>query len=131
MIRLGIMVFLLLLTFSEFFNLTDRGMRFEYYRDVQYIAFFVTGFCLGILYLVLTFRFLGSIVLFRVQILADLFLITWWVILTGGSFSGFSFLYMLALFFYGRMLGMRTIFLSSILVWITIFLISCVQFYFP
>ena len=91
-IRLGIMVFLLVLAISEVMNLTDRGMRLEVNRNVQYILFFVTGFSLSIIYLLATKRFIGSIILYRFQLFADLFLTTWWVVLTGGSFSTFVFL---------------------------------------
>jgi two-component system sensor histidine kinase PilS (NtrC family) len=130
-IRLGIMVFLLLLVISEAMNLSDRGMRLELYREAQYILFFVTGFSLSIVYILAARRFIGSMLLFRLQLLADLFLTTWWVVLTGGSFSGFVVLYILCLFFYGRIVGFRTIVLSSLAVWIVLFFISCVQFYFP
>jgi len=130
-IRLGIMVFLLVLAISEVLNLSDRGMRLEVNRNVQYILFFVTGFSLSIVYLLATKRFIGSFFLFRFQLFADLFLITWWVLLTGGSFSAFVFLYILGLFFYGRIVGFQTILFSSFLVWILLFLISCLQFYFP
>lgn len=130
-IRLGIMVFLLLLVISEVMNLSDRGLRLEIHREAQYILFFVTGFSLSIVYILTARRFIGSMLLFRLQLLADLFLTTWWVVLTGGSFSGFVFLYILCLFFYGRIVGFRTIALSSLAVWVILFLISCVQFYFP
>ena len=130
-IRLGIMVFLLVLAISEVMNLTDRGMRLEVNRNVQYILFFVTGFSLSIVYLLATKRFIGSIILYRFQLFADLFLTTWWVVLTGGSFSTFVFLYILSLFFYGRIVGFHTIIFSSFIVWVLLFLISCVQFYFP
>ena len=130
-IRLGIMVFLLVLVISEILNLSDRGMRLEFARDIQYILFFVSGFSLSVIYLLASRRFIGSMGLFRFQLSADLFLTTWWVVLTGGSFSAFVFLYLLSLFFYGRILGFRTVAVSSIIVWVLLFLISCIQFYFP
>lgn len=130
-IRLGIMVFLLMLAVSEVLNLSDRGMRLEIDRDLQYILFFVSGFSLSIAYLAASKRFMGSMTLFRLQLAADLFLTTWWVLLTGGSFSSFVFLYVLCLFFYGRIVGFQTIVVSSFVVWVVLFLISCVQFYFP
>ncbi len=130
-IRLGIMVFLLMLAVSEVLNLSDRGMRLELYRDVQYILFFVCGFFLSVVYLAASKRFMGSMALFRFQLSADLFLTTWWVLLTGGSFSAFVFLYLLCLFFYGRIVGFQTIVVSSCVVWALLFLISCVQFYYP
>jgi two-component system sensor histidine kinase PilS (NtrC family) len=130
-IRLGIMVFLLMLAFSEALNLSDRGMRLEFYRDTQYILFFVSGFFLSIVYLVAAKRFIRSMALFRFQLIADLTLTTWWVLLTGGSFSAFVFLFLLCLFFYGRIVGFQTIVVSSFAVWVLLFLISCVQFYYP
>ena len=130
-IRLGIMVFLLVLVISEILNLSDRGMRLELARDIQYIFFFVFGFSLSVIYLLASRRFIGSMGLFRFQLSADIFLTTWWVVLTGGSFSAFVFLYLLSLFFYGRILGFRTVVVSSVIVWILLFLISCIQFYFP
>lgn len=129
-IRLGIMVFLLILAISEVLNLSDRGMRLEVNRDLQYILFFVVGFFLSIVYILTAKKFISAH-LFRIQLYADLFLTTWWVVLTGGSFSGFVFLYILCIFFYGRIVGFQTIILSSFLVWVLLFLISCVQFYFP
>jgi nitrogen-specific signal transduction histidine kinase len=130
-IRLGIMVFLLLLAIADIVNISDRGMRLEVSRDFQYILFFVSGFLLSIIYLLATKRFIGSFVLFRFQLFADIFLTTWWVVLTGGSFSAFVFLYILCLFFYGRIIGFKTIVFSSLIVWILLFFISCVQFYYP
>ena len=130
-IRLGIMVFLLMLAVSEILNLSDRGMRLEVDRDVQYILFFASGFALSAVYLLASKRFIGSMGLFRFQLTADLFLTTWWIVLTGGSFSAFMILYFLCLFFYGRIVGFQTIVFSSIAVWVLLFLISCVQFYFP
>jgi two-component system sensor histidine kinase PilS (NtrC family) len=53
------------------------------------------------------------------------------VLLTGGSFSAFVFLFLLCLFFYGRIVGFQTIVVSSFAVWVLLFLISCVQFYYP
>lgn len=130
-IRLGIMVFLLFLAISDVMNISDRGLRLEVSRDLQYIAFFVCGFSLSIAYLISAQRFIGSFFLFRFQLYADIVLTTWWVLLTGGSFSAFAFLYILCLFFYGRIVGFKTIISSSFLVWILLFLISCVQFYYP
>ncbi|ACU91195.1 signal transduction histidine kinase, nitrogen specific, NtrB [Desulfomicrobium baculatum DSM 4028] len=130
-IRLGIMVFLLLLAIAEIINISDRGMRLEINRDLQYILFFVSGFSLSIIYLLAAKRFIGSFLLFRLQLFADIFLTTWWVVLTGGSFSAFAFLYILCLFFYGRIIGFKTIIISSFLVWILLFIISCFQFYYP
>jgi signal transduction histidine kinase len=130
-IRLGIMVFLLVLVISEILNLSERGMRLELARDIQYILFFVSGFSLSVIYLLASKRFIGSMALFRFQLSADLFLTTWWVVLTGGSFSAFVFLYLLSLFFYGRILGFRTVAVSSVIVWVLLFLISCIQFFFP
>jgi two-component system sensor histidine kinase PilS (NtrC family) len=125
------LLMLLMLAVSEVLNLSDRGMRLEIDRDIQYILFFVCGFFLSVVYLAASKRFMGSIALFRFQLSADLFLTTWWVLLTGGSFSSFVFLYLLCLFFYGRIVGFQTIVVSSFIVWVLLFLISCVQFYFP
>lgn len=130
-IRLGIMVFLLVLVMSEVTGLSERGMRLEIQREAQYILYFIAGFGLSIVYLLAARRFIGSMLLFRFQLLADLFLTTWWVVLTGGTFSGFVVLYILCLFFYGRIVGFKSIVLSSLVVWVLLFLISCVQFYFP
>lgn len=130
-IRLGIMVFLLFLAISDVMNISDRGMRLDVHRDSQYIVFFVCGFSLSIVYILATRKFIGSFLLFRFQLFADIFLTTWWVVLTGGSFSAFAFLYILCLFFYGRIIGFKTILFSSILVWILLFIISCIQFYYP
>lgn len=130
-IRLGIMVFLLFLAISDVMNISDRGMRLDVNRDIQYILFFVCGFSLTIVYLLAAKKFISSFLLFRFQLFADIILTTWWVLLTGGSFSAFVFLYILCLFFYGRIIGFKTIIISSILVWILLFFISCVQFYYP
>jgi two-component system sensor histidine kinase PilS (NtrC family) len=130
-IRLGIMVFLLFLAISDVMNISDRGMRLDVNRDIQYILFFVCGFSLSIVYLLAAKKFISSFLLFRFQLFADIILTTWWVLLTGGSFSSFVFLYILCLFFYGRIIGFKTIIISSILVWILLFFISCIQFYYP
>lgn len=130
-IRLGIMVFLLFLAISDVMNISDRGMRLDVNRDIQYILFFVCGFSLSIVYLLAAKKFISSFLLFRFQLFADIILTTWWVLLTGGSFSAFVFLYILCLFFYGRIIGFKTIIISSILVWILLFFISCIQFYYP
>ena len=130
-IRLGIMVFLLFLAISDVMNISDRGMRLDVNRDSQYIFFFVCGFFLSIVYLLAAKKFIGSFLLFRFQLYADIILTTWWVLLTGGSFSSFVFLYILCLFFYGRIIGFKTIIISSFIVWILLFAISCVQYYYP
>lgn len=130
-IRLGIMVFLLLLSLAEIINISDRGMRLEVNRDFQYILFFVSGFSLSIVYLLATRKIIGSFLFFTFQLFGDIFLTTWWVVLTGGSFSAFVFLYILCLFFYGRIVGFKVIIFSSFFVWILLFIISCFQFYFP
>ena len=130
-IRLGIMVFLLFLAISDVMDISDRGMRLDVSRDFHYILFFVCGFSLSIVYLLATKKFISSFLLFRFQLFADLMLTTWWVLLTGGSFSAFVFLYILCLFFYGRIIGFQTIIISSFIVWILLFIISCVQFYYP
>lgn len=130
-IRLGIMVFLLMLAVSEVLNLSDRGMRLEVDRHAQYLLFFVSGFALSAVYLLASRRFIASMALFRFQLAGDLLLTTWWIVLTGGSFSVFVVLYILSLFFYGRIVGFQAIVLSSVVVWVLLFLISCVQFYHP
>jgi two-component system sensor histidine kinase PilS (NtrC family) len=130
-IRLGIMVFILVLAISELMNLSDPEMRLQFYRDRQYIFFFVVGFGLSIYNILSGTGFIGSFSHFRFQLFADIVLITWWVLLTGGSFSGFVFLYLLCLFFYGRMTGFLTILMASLLVWVLLFAVSCIQFYYP
>lgn len=106
-------------------------MRLEVNRDFQYILFFVSGFSLSIVYLLATRKIIGSFLFFTFQLFGDIFLTTWWVVLTGGSFSAFVFLYILCLFFYGRIVGFKVIIFSSFFVWILLFIISCFQFYFP
>ena len=70
-IRLGIMVFLLMLAVSEVLNLSDRGMRLEVDRHAQYLLFFVSGFALSAVYLLASRRFIASMALFRFQLAGD------------------------------------------------------------
>lgn len=131
LIRLAILVFLLLLGMSEVLGLTDRGMRFEPFHDLQYILFFVVGFSFSIAFLAMSSRYFASLAFYRVQLAIDLALASWWVLLTGVTFSGFVFLYVLSLFFYGRIVGFKTIMVGSGCSLLTVFLMSCIQYYYP
>lgn len=130
-VRLGILIFLLLLVVAEWMNFVDRGTRLQYYRDAFYILFFFFGFGLNIFYLVSSNSFIRSFNFFRFQFVADIFLITWWVVLTGGTFSGFILLYILGIFFYGRFLGFKSAGYVSVIILCILFVLSCFQFYFP
>lgn len=131
MIRLGIMMLLFGLFILETFNFFNRGMQFELYRDIQCISFFVIGFSLVIFHIFYVHKLYYSISFFVFQFITDLFLITWWVILTGGVFSGFYFLYIVLIFFYGRIVGFKESLFSSFLICFFIFIVSCIQFYYP
>lgn len=130
-IRLGVLAFLLVLAASERLNLSDPEMRFEFYKDELYTGFFVLGFALNVGYLAFKNYFLGSLFFFRFQMLADMGLLTLWVFVTGGTFSGFLIIYILAIFFYGKFLGFKMSAAVSAALCLTLFLISCVQFYSP
>ena len=126
MIRLGIMILLFGLFILETFNFFNRGMQFELYRDIQCISFFVIGFSLVIFHIFYVHKVYYSISFFVFQFITDLFLITWWVILTGGVFSGFYFLYIVLIFFYGRIVGFKESLFSSFLICFVIFIVSCI-----
>lgn len=131
MIRLGIMVFLLFLINTQIFNFSERGICFYYNQDIQYIIFFVLGFSFNIFYILITLKYIASLFVFRIQLVIDYLLSTWWIVLTGGSFSGFLFIYVLILFSYGKILGFRTVQISSFVILLTVFTISTIQFYHP
>lgn len=130
-IRLGVLAVFLALALSERLNLSDPHLRFAFYKDALYTVFFVLGFACNIGYLSFKNRFLGSLFFFRFQMLADMGLLTWWVFLTGGIFSDFLFIYILAIFFYGRFLGVTISSTVSAALCMSLFLVSCVQFYYP
>lgn len=131
MMRLGVLTFLLILAVSERLNLSDPNLRFVLCKEELYTTFFVLGFALNIGYLKFNKRFFSSLFFFRFQMLADMGLLTWWVFLTGGVFSGFLLIYILAIFFYGKFLGVKISAAVSVALCISLFLISCVQFYYP
>ena len=107
----------------ETFNFVNKGMQFELYRDIQCISFFVIGFSLVIFHIFYVHKVYYSISFFVFQFITDLFLITWWVILTGGVFSGFYFLYIVLIFFYGRIVGFKESLFSSFLICFVIFIV--------
>lgn len=131
MIRLGIMVFLLILAASEWLGLSDPELRFRLWRQLCYMIFFVSGFGLNLTYLLFQDRLLRSRAFAPLQLVMDGVLTTAWVFLTGGIFSGFLFIYVLGIFFYGRFLKFSTMLGASCGLCVILFLVSCVQFYFP
>lgn len=131
MVRLGIMVFLLILVNTQIFNFAHRELYFSYNKDLHYVLFFVLGFSFNIFYILITRKYIASVFVFQIQLFIDYALITWWIVLTGGSFSGFLFIYVLMVFSYGKVLGFNTVVLSSFVILITVFIISSIQFYYP
>lgn len=131
MVRLGIMVYLLILAASEWIGLSDPELRFQPWRHIFYVTFFLTGFGLNLAYLLgqnwlLRYRFF-----FSLQLGWDIFLTTVWVFLTGGILSGFLFIFILILFFYGKFFELRQLVVLFFLLCLILFFISCIQFFFP
>lgn len=130
-IRLGILFFLLILAAAERFNLSDPEFRFRIMQEELYIIFFVFGFSLSLSYLIFNKYFVKSFLFFKLQFFLDIFLLTFWVFISGGIFSGFLFIYILCLFFYGKVLGLKYSILTAVFLCCILFAISCFQFYFP
>ena len=131
MIRLGIMVFLLILAISEWLGLSDPELRFRPWRQLCYMLFFVSGFGLNLTYLLFQGRLLRSRFFSAFQLVMDGVLTTAWVFLTGGILSVFLFIYILGIFFYGKFLKFTVMLGASCALCGVLFLVSCVQFYFP
>lgn len=131
MIRLGIMVFLLILAGSEWLGLSDPELRFRPWRQILYVVFFLAGFGCNLAYLVLQRVLLRRRLFFHVQLGLDTALTSAWVFLTGGILSVFLFVYILSIFFYGKFLKFKTIVRTGFFLCLVLFAMSCVQFYFP
>lgn len=131
MIRLLIMVFLLGLVILESLGFFSREMQFQLHQEIQNTLFFIVAFSLGIFYIFYVHKLYYSLYFFIFQFIADLFLSIWWITLTGVVFSGFYFLCIILIFFYGRIIGFKWSLFASFFISLIIFIISCMQFYFP
>lgn len=131
MIRLGIMVFLLILAASEWLGLSDPELRFKPWRQILYVVFFLVGFGCNLSYLLWQNVLLRQGFFFHFQLAFDVVLTTTWVFLTGGILSVFLFIYILTIFFYGKFLQFKVIVATVGLLCLILFGISCVQFYWP
>jgi PAS domain S-box-containing protein len=81
---------------------------FRFFLDPKYTAFLVFGFGMTAFFLFTWSLFNNILFFFRLQLGADLLLVAFLVILTGGIISNFFFLFLGLIFLYGRILGIRT-----------------------
>lgn len=127
--RLGLVTVCLLAVVAEWLQLSVRELVFIPQRQLLYGIFFFLGFGANIIYLVLYRWFLQQWLFFASQIAVDVALATFWIFLTGVTFSPFLFIIFIMIFYYGKFHGIHTSIFISIFFAIIIFLLSSFQFY--
>ena len=114
-VRLGLLGCLVLLTAVNWTGLPVFQDRFVFFQGGVFTWFLVLGFSLNIFYLLFWKQISNLYRFFQLQLTSDLLLAGFWIILSGGVSSGFIFLFLLIVFFYGRIFGIRGMFLISLL----------------
>ncbi|MFW5931981.1 MAG: two-component system sensor histidine kinase NtrB [Desulfohalobiaceae bacterium] len=88
-----------------------EGQQREYlglFLEPAYTGFLVSGFGLTLFFLLSWPYFQNILLFFRLQLVADLCLASYLILLTGGLQSHFSFIFLALIFLYGRILGLKT-----------------------
>ncbi|MGM0423390.1 MAG: two-component system sensor histidine kinase NtrB [Thermodesulfobacteriota bacterium] len=88
-----------------------EGPQREYlglFLEPAYTVFLVSGFGLTLFFLLGWPYFQNTLFFFRLQLVADLCLAAYLILLTGGLQSHFSFIFLALIFLYGRILGLKT-----------------------
>jgi two-component system sensor histidine kinase PilS (NtrC family) len=129
--RLGIVTVCLLTVIAEWLHLSVREMVFIPQRQLLYGIFFFFGFGANIVYLLLQRWFLHEHWFFSSQIVIDIILSTFWIFLTGVTFSPFLFIIFIMIFYYGKFHGIQKSIIISFVFIFSLFFLSCFQFYFP
>jgi two-component system sensor histidine kinase PilS (NtrC family) len=129
--RIGIIFVFLIIVIFELLNFVNREIIFIPFRQQLYIIFFCIGFGANIFYIFLYKYLLYNKFFFISQIYLDIILILIWLIITGVTFSPFIFLIFIMIFYYGKYHGIKFSIFISIIFAISLFIISCFQFYYP
>ena len=104
--RLIFLLFLLIPLSLTWMVSPGQGNTFYALPEVGYQIFLICGFLLTIVFLLVRNLFFNRIVFFWIQLGADLTLVCFLLLITGGLKSNFAFIGLALLFFYGRTLGL-------------------------
>lgn len=108
LVRLAFLFMLLLPLGLAWMARMEASTYLGFFLIPEYSAFLVAASSLTLFFL-LSWRFFSNIILFfRLQLVADLILVAYLTMLTGGITSHFSFLFLGIIFLYGRYLGFST-----------------------
>ncbi|MFP4392796.1 MAG: two-component system sensor histidine kinase NtrB [Desulfohalobiaceae bacterium] len=105
------LIFLVLLLLPLGLAWLAEGPQREYlglFLEPAYTGFLVSGFGLTLFFLLGWPYFQNTLFFFRLQLIADLCLAMYLILLTGGLQSHFSFIFLALIFLYGRILGLKT-----------------------
>jgi two-component system sensor histidine kinase PilS (NtrC family) len=130
-VRLGLLGCLVLLTGMDWTGLPVFQDRFIIFQGPVFTWFLVLGFSLNIFYLLFWKRFSNLYRFFRLQLVSDLILAGFWILLSGGVSSGFIFLFLVIAFFYGRIFGFSGTLLTSLLMVLYLACLGVWQFTHP
>ncbi|WP_461834511.1 two-component system sensor histidine kinase NtrB [Desulfothermus sp.] len=105
----------------ENFQFTHSISKLFEHKDI--LGFILSGLFFTLFFIV-TWRFFSNVILFfRLQLITDIILATYFLLITGGISSNGSFLFLAIVFLYGRILGKKTLtytFLSILLIFLII-----------
>jgi len=106
--RLLFLVLLLLPLGLAWLNKEAHTGYFRFFLEPHYTVFLVVGFGMTAFFLLTWSLFNDILFFFRLQLGADMVLVAFLVIITGGISSNFFFLFLGVIFLYGRLLGLKT-----------------------
>lgn len=109
----------------------DSYSYYDFFLQLPYSIFLVLGFAVTIFFLNAWSRFSNILLIFRLQLYADIFLTVYLCLLTGGVASNFFFLFPVIVFLYGRILGMKAAYKILAVVILFLLIISLGQSLFP
>ena len=104
---------------------------FHPYRDQLNLVFLLVGFGLSLIYLLIWKRFTSVQAFLSLHIWSDTALTAFLVWMTGGVESGFAFFFLVLVFLYGRLLGVKTAVVSSVFIFLYLCATGIVQLLFP
>ncbi|MBS3779847.1 MAG: hypothetical protein KGY41_05600 [Desulfovermiculus sp.] len=105
--RLIFLLFLLIPLSLTWIVSPRQGSTFSVFPELGYQIFLICGFLLTIVFLLVRNRFSNRIAFFWIQLGADLTLVCFLLLITGGLQSNFAFIGLALLFLYGRTLGLH------------------------
>jgi len=107
LIRLLFLILLLIPLAITWFTKSPQKDKFLFISIPEYTVFLALGFGLTLFFIITWRYFINIIFFFRMQLFSDLVLATFLSLITGGIASNFNFVFLVILFLYGRILGVR------------------------